>query len=70
MDEKKNNFELYLMGGAIGAVVGVVAAVLVERSAKLDGSDPHLNGKKLSKLGFGAISALWSLIEPGKGNSR
>ena len=70
MDEKKSNYELYLVGGIIGAVIGVVAAILVDRSAKLEGSDPHLNVKKLSKLGFGAVSALWSLIEPGKGFSR
>ena len=70
MDEKKSNFELYLVGGIIGAVIGVVAAILVDKSAKLEGSDPRLNGKKLSRLGFGAVSALWSLIEPGKGFSR
>jgi hypothetical protein len=70
MDEKKNNFELYLMGGLFGAVIGVVAAVLIAKSARLEGSDPHLDGKKLSKLGFGAISALWSLIETGKGISK
>lgn len=66
MDEKKSNIELYLAGGIIGAVIGVVAAILIDKSAKLEGGDPHLNGKKLSKLGFGAVSALWSLIEPGK----
>jgi hypothetical protein len=70
MDEKKSNFALYLAGGVIGAVIGVVAAMLVEKSAKLEGSDPHITGKKLSKLGFGAVSALWSLIEPGKGLSK
>ena len=70
MDEKKNSVELYVVGGIIGAVIGVVAAILVDRSAKLDGSDPHLSGKKLSRLGLGAVSALWSLIETGKGISR
>ena len=69
MEEKKNNFELYLVGGIIGAIIGVVAAMLVERSANLEGSDPHLSGKKLVKLGFGAVSTLWSLIETGKGSS-
>lgn len=67
MDEKKSNFELYVAGGIIGAVIGVVAAILVNKSAKLEGNDPHPNGKKLSRLGFGAVSVLWSLIEPGKG---
>jgi len=70
MDEKKNNFELYVVGGIIGAVIGVVAAILLDKSTKLDRSDPHLTGKKLSRLGFGAVSALWSLIEAGKGISR
>jgi hypothetical protein len=67
MEEKKSNFELYLIGGLAGAVIGVIAAILIEKSATLEGSEPHLTGKKLSKLGFGAVSALWSLIEPGKG---
>jgi UDP-N-acetylmuramate-alanine ligase len=70
MEEKKNNFELYLVGGIVGAVIGVIAAMLIEKSANLEGSDPRLSGKKLSRLGFGAVSALWSLIEPGKGFPR
>jgi len=70
MDKKNSNFELYMIGGIVGAVIGEVAAILVEKSAKLEGSDPHLNVKKLSRLGFGTISALWSLIDPGKGTSR
>ncbi len=69
MDEKKSNVELYFVGGIIGAIIGIVAAILIDKSAKLEGSDPHFNGKKLSKLGLKAISALWSLIEPGKGLS-
>lgn len=70
MDEKKNNYGLYMVGGIIGAVIGVVAAILIDKSAKLEGSDPQLTGKKLSRLGFRAVSALWSLIEPGKGISK
>lgn len=70
MDKKKSNFELYVVGGIIGAAVGVVAAILVDRSAKLEGSDPRLNARKLSRLGLGAVSAIWSLIESGKGLSR
>ena len=70
MDEKRNNFELYIAGGIIGAVIGVISAILIDKSARLEGSDPHLNVKKLSKLGFGAVSAIWSLIESGKGFTR
>ena len=70
MDENKSNFELYLVGGIVGAVIGVVAAILIDKSAKLEGSDPRLNVKKLTKLGFGAISALWSMLEPGKSITR
>ncbi len=70
MEEKKNNFELYLMGGIIGAVIGVIAAMLIEKSSELEGSEPQLTRKKLSRLGFGTVSALWSLIDPGKGFNR
>jgi len=70
MNEKKSNFELYLVGGFIGAVIGVVVAILIDKSARLEGSDTRLDGKKLSKLGIGTVSALWSLIEAGKGFSR
>ncbi len=70
MDENKSKFEQYLVAGFIGAVIGVVAAILIDKSTKLEGRDPRLNGKKLSKLGFRTVSALWSLIEPGKGFTR
>ncbi len=66
MNEKKSNFRLYVAGGIAGAILGVVAAILLEKSARLEGSKPHLTGKKLSRLGFGAVSALWSLIDSGK----
>ncbi|MCJ7520214.1 MAG: hypothetical protein MUO42_11170 [Anaerolineaceae bacterium] len=66
MEEKKTDYGLYLMSGFIGAIIGVIAAMLLEKSSEIEGSELHLTGKKLTRLGFGTISALWSLIEPGK----
>lgn len=70
MEEKKSNFELYLVGGIIGAVIGVVAAVLIEKSTEVEGGESLLTRKKLSKLGLGTVSALWSLIDHGQKLSR
>jgi hypothetical protein len=67
MIEKKSNFTLYMMGGFIGAFIGIIAAMLIEKSSENEGGDIHVTGKKLAKLGFGTISALWSLIDPSKG---
>jgi hypothetical protein len=67
MEEKKNNYMLYLMGGFFGAVIGIIAAVLLEKSSEHNDSHPNLSREKLTKLGFGTVSALWSLIDPGKG---
>jgi len=69
MEEKKSNFELYLMAGIIGAVIGVIAALLIEKSSEVEGGESLLTRKKLSKLGLGTVSALWSLIDHGKGLS-
>lgn len=66
MEEKKTNYKLYLMSGLIGGVIGIIAAMLLERSSDLEGSELRLTRKKLTRLGFGTISALWSLIDPGK----
>ena len=66
MKENKSNYTLYLVGGFIGAMIGIIAAILIEKSSENEGGDIHLTGKKLAKLGFGTISALWSLIDPGK----
>jgi hypothetical protein len=67
MEEKKTNYTLYLMSGFIGAFVGIIAAMLIEKSSENNGGYVHLTGKKLAKVGFGTISTLWSLIDPGKG---
>jgi hypothetical protein len=58
---------LYVMGGFFGAVIGIIAAVLLEKSSDHNDSQPNLSREKLTKLGFGTVSALWSLIDPGKG---
>jgi hypothetical protein len=67
MEEKNSKYTLYVMGGFIGAIIGIIAAMLLEKSSDNEGGDVHLTGKKLAKLGFGTVSALWSLIDPGKG---
>ena len=66
MEEKKCNYKLYLMGGLFGAVIGIIAAILLEKSSEYNDSEPNLSREKLTKLGFGTVSALWSLIDPGK----
>jgi gas vesicle protein len=68
MKEKKTNLKLYFIGITIGAVIGGIAAMLLEKSSGLEGSEPHLNKKQLSRLGFGIVALLSSLIETGKGS--
>jgi hypothetical protein len=70
MKEKNSEYTLYVMGAFIGAIIGIIAAMLVEKSSENEGGDVHLTGRKLAKVGFGTISALWSLIDPGKGLSK
>lgn len=67
MEEKKTEYRLYLMSGFIGAIIGVIAAMLIEKSTEFEGNESHLTRKKLTRLGFGTVSALWSLIDLGKG---
>lgn len=67
MDEKRINYSSYLIGGLIGAFIGVVAAFLIERSSEFEGDENPLSRKRLSKLGLGIISFLWQLIDQGKG---
>lgn len=66
MEEKKSNFDLYLIGGLIGAAIGVIAVFLLEKSSEYNESGPNLSREQLTKLGFGTVSALWTLIDPGK----
>ena len=66
MEEKKSNFDLYLIGGFIGAAIGVIAVFLLEKSSEYNKGGPNLSREKLTKFGFGTISALWTLLDPGK----
>jgi gas vesicle protein len=67
MDNKENKTTSYVIGGLIGAILGVIAAYLLQRSSELEGEDLKFSGKKMSKTALGVISLLWSLIEKGKG---
>ena len=67
MDHKKSGYTHYIIGGIAGALVGVLAAVLIDRAAELNEVDRESTKKKLSRMGFRTISMLWSLTEHGKG---
>lgn len=65
--EEKNNFKSYVFGGLIGALIGVVAAYLIENSPDLEEGENPFNRKRLSKLGLSTVSMLWGLLNSGKG---
>jgi hypothetical protein len=66
MDNKKPGYTNYVIGGIAGALIGVVAAVLIDRAAELNEEDWESTKKRLSGIGFRTISLLWSLTERGK----
>jgi len=51
----------------IGAVIGMIAAYLIENSPELNEGENPFDSKKLARLGLGTVSILWGLIHPGKG---
>lgn len=70
MNENNNRIKVYVIGGLIGAMIGVIASILIEKSPENENSDFQLTKKKLAKFGLGTISALWTLIDPGKGDEK
>jgi len=66
MSEKNSKFQIYVAGGLIGAIIGVAAAYLLDKSAELEGGKIGITGKKVSKTALGVVSLLWSLIEKGR----
>ena len=66
MRDKKSNYMMYLTGGLIGAVVGILAAYLLDKNDVFEGEGAGISRKKISKLGLSTISMLWSLIDKGK----
>jgi len=55
-----------MIGGLIGAVIGMIAAYLIENSPELNEGENQFDSKKLARLGLGIVSILWGLIHPGK----
>ncbi len=70
MSEKKSNSILYLFGGVFGALIGLLAAYLLEKSTDLEGGENILTSKKIYRIGIGTVSLLNTLIGKGKGKGR
>jgi len=70
MSEKKSNSFLYLFGGVFGALAGLLAAYLLEKSADLEEGENILTSKKITRIGIGTVSLLYTLIGKGKGKGR
>jgi hypothetical protein len=70
MPEKKNNSTLYIFSGLIGAFIGLIGAYLLEKSGELEGEENMFTSKKVSKIGLGAITFLYTLIGKEKGRGK
>ena len=62
MSEKRNNSYLYLIGGLLGAVIGILAAYLMKKSAEYEGKEMSITRKHISRIGISTVSYLYSLI--------
>lgn len=67
MEKNRTNFYAYMIGGLIGAVMGIIGAYLIEKSPDLEEGENPFNSKKLMRLGLGAVSILWGLMHSVKG---
>ena len=68
-EDNDNKYGTYLIGGFIGAIVGMLAAYLIDKSSELEGMEGEkskFDGKKISRLSMGVVSLLWSLLQKGK----
>jgi hypothetical protein len=66
MNKQINKTNSYVIGGFIGAVIGVAATYLINKSSELEGEDFHFSSKRISNFALGTVSLLWSLISKGK----
>lgn len=61
MNEKKGSrIGMIISGGIIGAVVGVIAAILLIKSSE---EEPRFDSRQGVQLGLGLISLLRSLVK-------
>jgi flagellar basal body-associated protein FliL len=61
MNERKGSrIGMIISGGIIGAVVGVIAAILLIKSSE---EEPRFNSRQGVQLGLGLISLLRSLVK-------
>lgn len=59
MNAKKVNYNgLIISGGFLGAILGIVAVLIMIKSAENEESTPHLNTKKGVQLGLRVVSLL------------
>jgi len=68
MSEKENKYSVYVLGGVIGAAIGVLAAFLILKTEEFDGQHGKFSSQKITKTTMGIVSLLWSLIDKGKGH--
>jgi gas vesicle protein len=63
IEKKDHHIGILLGGGIIGAIVGIIAAVVLIKSAEQFDETPRLNSKKGLQLGIGLISLIRSLTK-------